>query len=304
MDDTTTKKEPAASSAATDDHPIVFLHGVSRRFRQGDTTLEILKGAELAVWPGQSVALVAPIRRRQIDAPAHRRAARARRRRRSLHRCASRPRISPTCERTRIRRADIGFVYQFHHLLPEFSAVENVMLPQMIRGLGRRKRGRAPCELLAYLGLKERLVHRPAELSGGEQQRVAIARAVANAPRILLADEPTGNLDLRTADARLRDAQPTGARLRPRRHHRHPQPRHRRADGPAGDHSRRRRRRGHLNATAEGRRRWRSATIKPAPPRRRSRCMRRRFTAMTAACKSKRPPEEAALRHRRKRTRR
>ena len=198
MDDTTTKKEPAASSAATDDHPIVFLHGVSRRFRHGDTTLDILKGAELALWAGQSVALVAPSGAGKstllhlagllehadagevyIDAVA------------TSH--------LSDMQRTRIRRSDIGFVYQFHHLLPEFSAVENVMLPQMIRGLGRRGARARAVELLTYLGLKERLVHRPAELSGGEQQRVAIARAVANAPRILLADEPTGNLDVRTS---------------------------------------------------------------------------------------------------------
>jgi lipoprotein-releasing system ATP-binding protein len=99
-----------------------------------------------------------------------------------------------------LRRTEIGFVYQFHHLLPEFSALENVMLPQMVRGLKKthaEKRGR---ELLGYLGLKNRASHRPGELSGGEQQRVAIARAVANGPRILLADEPTGNLDPRTSE--------------------------------------------------------------------------------------------------------
>src|SRR5213075_3178332 len=98
----------------------------------------------------------------------------------------------------------IGFVYQFHHLLPEFSAIENVMLPQMICGLSRKEARKRADELLSYLGLKERLEHRPGRLSGGEQQRVAIARAVANAPRVLLADEPTGNLDAQTAETVFR----------------------------------------------------------------------------------------------------
>ena len=102
--------------------------------------------------------------------------------------------------RTSLRRTEVGFVYQAHHLLPEFSARENVMMPQMVRGLKRRDADSRARELLGYLGLKDRLDHRPAELSGGEQQRVAIARAVANAPRILLADEPTGNLDPRTSE--------------------------------------------------------------------------------------------------------
>lgn len=199
MDETTTIMAPATSSEADDDHPIVFLHAISRRFRQGDTTLDILKGAELAVWPGQSVALVAPSGAGKstllhiagllehpdagevyIDAVA------------TSH--------LTDIQRTRMRRTDIGFVYQFHHLLPEFTAVENVMLPQMIRGLKRDQARARAAELLSYLGLKERLTHRPAELSGGEQQRVALARAVANAPRILLADEPTGNLDARTSE--------------------------------------------------------------------------------------------------------
>ena len=103
-------------------------------------------------------------------------------------------------ERTALRRNQIGFVYQFHHLLPEFSALENLVLPQMIAGLPRAEAGARARELLGYLGVAARETHRPAELSGGEQQRVAIARAVANAPRILLADEPTGNLDPRTAE--------------------------------------------------------------------------------------------------------
>jgi lipoprotein-releasing system ATP-binding protein len=200
MDDTTkTNEMPAPAAAGDEDHPLLFLHGVSRQFRQGDATLDILKGAELAVWSGQLVALVAPSGAGKstllhiagllehpdggevyIDAVAT-------------------SQLSDV-QRTRIRRSDIGFVYQFHHLLPEFSALENVMMPQMIRGLAREEARSRSVELLTYLGLKDRLVHRPAELSGGEQQRVAIARAVANAPRILLADEPTGNLDVRTAE--------------------------------------------------------------------------------------------------------
>ncbi|MGE5366379.1 MAG: ABC transporter ATP-binding protein [Betaproteobacteria bacterium] len=199
MDDTTTIREAKTASADSEDHPILFLHSISRQFRQGDSTLEVLRGAELAVWAGQSVALVAPSGAGKstllqiaglleqpdagevyIDSVA------------TSH-------LSDNA-RTRIRRTDIGFVYQFHHLLPEFSALENVTLPQMIRGLSRSEATSRGIELLSYLGLKERLMHRPAELSGGEQQRVAIARAVANAPRILLADEPTGNLDVHTAD--------------------------------------------------------------------------------------------------------
>jgi lipoprotein-releasing system ATP-binding protein len=199
MDETTTKTERASAIADEADHPIVFLQGIARQFRQGDSTLDILRGAELAVWPGQSVALVAPSGAgkstllhiagllEQPDAG-------------EVYIDSAATSHLSDLQRTRIRRSDIGFVYQFHHLLPEFSALENVMLPQMIRGLKRAQAQVRAAELLAYLGLKERLTHRPAELSGGEQQRVAIARAVANAPRILLADEPTGNLDVHTSE--------------------------------------------------------------------------------------------------------
>jgi lipoprotein-releasing system ATP-binding protein len=182
-----------------DDAPVLFLHAIERQYQQGEGILDILKGAELAVWPGQSVALIAPSGAGKstllhvaglleypdagevyIDSVA--------------------TSTLSDAQRTRLRRTEIGFVYQFHHLLPEFSALENVMLPQMIRGLSRNEAKDRATELLNYLGLKDRLTHRPAELSGGEQQRVAIGRAVANAPRILLADEPTGNLDPRTSD--------------------------------------------------------------------------------------------------------
>jgi lipoprotein-releasing system ATP-binding protein len=179
--------------------PILFLHGIDRHYRQGDAVLEILKGAELAIWPGQSVALVAPSGAgkstllhvagllEQPDAG-------------EVYVDQVATSQLSDAERTRIRRTEIGFVYQFHHLLMEFSAIENVIMPQMVRGLARSEAVRRATDLLGYLGLKERLTHRPAELSGGEQQRVAIARAVANAPRILLADEPTGNLDPHTAE--------------------------------------------------------------------------------------------------------
>ena len=175
------------------------LESIERRYAQGEGTLEILRGADFTVMEGQSVALVAPSGTGKS----------------TLlhiaglleHQDAGEVFIGDTgtaglsdAERTRIRRVDVGFVYQFHHLPPEFSAQENVMLPQMIRGLSRREAAQRAKELLSYLGLGKRLEHRPGELSGGEQQRVAIARAVANAPRVLLADEPTGNLDPHTAD--------------------------------------------------------------------------------------------------------
>jgi lipoprotein-releasing system ATP-binding protein len=199
MDETTTISETATPTAAAQQHPLIFLRGISRQFYQGGAALEILKGAELAVWPGQSVALVAPSGAGKstllhiAGLLEHPDAG-------EVYVASVATSHLTDIARTRIRRTEIGFVYQFHHLLPEFSALENVMLPQMIRGLSHKEAGERAGELLSYLGLKDRLTHRPAELSGGEQQRVAIARAVANAPRILLADEPTGNLDVRTAE--------------------------------------------------------------------------------------------------------
>jgi len=182
-----------------EDVPVIYLHEIKRQYLQGEVPLTILDGAKLALWPGQSVALVAPSGSGKstllhiaglLEQPDHG----------DVYIEGRSTVILADHERTRIRRNEIGFVYQSHHLLPEFSALENVLLPQMIRGLSRDEATTRAIELLEYLGLGGRLSHRPAELSGGEQQRVAIARAVANAPRILLADEPTGNLDLHTAE--------------------------------------------------------------------------------------------------------
>ena len=178
--------------------PALYLAKVARRYRQGTGFLEILRDAELAIFPGEVVALVAPSGTGKSTL---------------LHVAGllekpDRGEVfvngAPTSAmddlgRTRLRREEIGFVYQFHHLLPEFSALENVVMPQLIGGLAKPEARARASQLLRFLGLAERLRHRPAELSGGEQQRVAIARAVANAPRLLLADEPTGNLDPQTA---------------------------------------------------------------------------------------------------------
>ena len=191
--------EAAMTEATEEEVPVVYLQDIRRQYRQGESTLTILDGARLALWAGQSVALVAPSGSGKSTL---------------LHIAGLLEHpddgevfVGGTAtsglsdaERTRIRRTDIGFVYQSHRLLPEFSALENVMMPQMIRGLKRSEAARRAQEILAYLGLEGRVTHRPSEMSGGEQQRVAIARAVANAPRVLLADEPTGNLDPHTAD--------------------------------------------------------------------------------------------------------
>jgi lipoprotein-releasing system ATP-binding protein len=182
-----------------EDAPVIYLHGIKRQYVQGEEPLIILDGAKLALWAGQSVALVAPSGSGKstllhiaglLESPDEGEV--------YVH-GAPTSQLSDV-ERTQIRRTEIGFVYQSHRLLPEFSALENVMLPQMIRGLKKSETVKRATEILTYLGLGERLKHRPAELSGGEQQRVAIARAVANAPKVLLADEPTGNLDPHTSD--------------------------------------------------------------------------------------------------------
>lgn len=178
--------------------PALELRDIAREYGQGDSVLQVLKGASLSLMPGEMVALVAPSGTGKstllqiaglLEKPTSGEVMLGGRDATALS----------DDERTTLRRNDIGFVYQFHHLLPEFSARENIMLPQLIAGLPPQEAGARADEMLDYLRIRHRAEHRPAELSGGEQQRVAIARAVANAPRLLLADEPTGNLDPQTA---------------------------------------------------------------------------------------------------------
>ncbi len=180
-------------------HPVLRLSGLTRIFHQGGRELRVLDSASADFHKGEAIALVAPSGAGKstllqvaglLDTPDSGSVIL------NGRDCSA---LSDR-ERTQIRRSEIGFVYQFHHLLPEFSALENVVVPQRIAGLNRAEAERRSMELLQLFGIGERASHRPAELSGGEQQRVAIARAVANAPHVLLADEPTGNLDPETAD--------------------------------------------------------------------------------------------------------
>jgi len=178
---------------------LMKLDGLELTYEQGLRRIEVLKGTQAAFHTGEAIALVGPSGAGKSSL---------------LHIIGllDRPHGGQVMfegrncvelndqERTALRRSSIGFVYQFHQLLPEFSALENVVIPQLIRGLSKKDATARAQELLSSLGLGERGIHRPAELSGGEQQRVAIARAVANHPKILLADEPTGNLDPETAD--------------------------------------------------------------------------------------------------------
>ena len=179
--------------------PIVRLTSLTRSFEQGGERIDVLRGVNLTIEPGEIVALLGPSgtgKSTMLQAV-------------GLLEGGFGGRIEivgtdatdlPSSERTKIRRNHLGFVYQFHHLLPDFSAEENVMLPQLVAGTPRPQALARARELLASLGLDHRLTHRPSQLSGGEQQRVAVARALANKPHLVLADEPTGNLDEVTSD--------------------------------------------------------------------------------------------------------
>jgi lipoprotein-releasing system ATP-binding protein len=173
---------------------VLRLENITRRYQEGEGQLEVFSDLTMTLAPGEIVALVGPSGAGKssllhiaglLEAPSSG----------EIYINGAAVSRLPEQERTRIRRDTIGFVYQAHHLLPEFDALENVILPQMIAGKSRGEAAREAARLLGVLGLGQRLTHRPAQLSGGEQQRVAIGRAMANKPRILLADEPTGNLD-------------------------------------------------------------------------------------------------------------
>ena len=185
---------------SNDTSPVLVLAELRRAFKQGPREIRVLDGASASLVGGQAVALVGPSGAGKstllhiaglLETP-------------DAGRIIVNGRDCGAMsddDRTRIRRAEMGFIYQFHQLLPEFSALENVMLPQLIRGATRPAALARARELLELVGLAERLDHRPAELSGGEQQRASICRALANRPRLMLADEPTGNLDPTTSES-------------------------------------------------------------------------------------------------------
>jgi lipoprotein-releasing system ATP-binding protein len=179
--------------------PVLVTEELRRSFTQGEVTIDVLRGVNLAVQPGEIVALLGPSgsgKSTLLQAVGLLEGGFSG----SIRLAGEEAAKLDDDGRTRLRRELLGFVYQFHHLLPEFNAVENVVLPQLVRGADRQAAHERARQLLGSLGLSERLDHRPSKLSGGEQQRVAVARALANKPPLVLADEPTGTLDEHTAD--------------------------------------------------------------------------------------------------------
>ncbi|MBT8430899.1 MAG: ABC transporter ATP-binding protein [Altererythrobacter sp.] len=187
------------TAADEEKRPVVKLRGLKRSFKQGDTVIEVLRGADLDIRPGEIVALLGPSgtgKSTMLQAVGLLEGGFEG----SIQIAGREASTMPTDERTSLRREHLGFVYQFHHLLPDFNARENVVMPQMIAGVDREVAEARSERLLTALGLGHRMDHRPSQLSGGEQQRVAVARALANRPMLVLADEPTGNLDEHTAE--------------------------------------------------------------------------------------------------------
>ena len=179
--------------------PVLQTSGLKRSFTQGHVTIEVLRGIDLAVRPGEIVALLGPSgsgKSTLLQAVGLLEGGFEG----SIRVAGQEASSLDNDARTNLRRDALGFVYQFHHLLPDFDARENVMLPQLIHGAAPDAARARADQLLTQLGLGQRLTHRPSKLSGGEQQRVAVARALANRPPLVLADEPTGNLDEATAD--------------------------------------------------------------------------------------------------------
>jgi lipoprotein-releasing system ATP-binding protein len=193
-----------AAEAATDGTAILRTIGLTRSFSQGGHTIEVLRGVDLTVAPGEIVALLGPSgsgKSTLLQAIGLLEGGFGG----SIRIAGEEVSRVDSHRRTEVRRDRLGFVYQFHHLLPDFNATENVVLPQLIHGATRADADARATALLSTLGLAERLTHRPSQLSGGEQQRVAVARALANRPALVLADEPTGNLDEATADVVLEE---------------------------------------------------------------------------------------------------
>ncbi|RPF72573.1 ABC transporter ATP-binding protein [Aurantiacibacter spongiae] len=179
--------------------PVIRLRNLARSFEQGGVVIDVLRGVNLEIAPGEVVALLGPSgsgKSTLLQAVGLLEGGF----RGSIELAGTSAQDMDAAERTTMRREHLGFVYQFHHLLPDFNAEENVILPQLLLGVKRAEASERARELLGALGLDHRFDHRPSQLSGGEQQRVAVARALANRPQLVLADEPTGNLDEKTSD--------------------------------------------------------------------------------------------------------
>ena len=188
-----------AGAAPSFGEPVLEVRGLKRSFEQGEVRIDVLRGVDLDVRRGEIVALLGPSgsgKSTLLQAVGLLEGGFEG----SIRIAGEEVAELSDANRTRVRRDTLGFVYQFHHLLPDFTAVENVVIPQLVRGATRAEAQARAESVLGVLGLAERLTHRPSKLSGGEQQRVAVARALANRPALVLADEPTGNLDEATAD--------------------------------------------------------------------------------------------------------